>query len=212
MHVNKIFSTDVDLGNDESGTPLLQMMGYLLIKRLKNEEPKQLDISIIQYFMEKGAILSRVLTAGMFENSTALELSFVLGRLDVAKLLVEANMDPIFGGDPYSKPLFTEYVEFGSVNFIKWLLFYHLKSTKKIQDFVDRLFYPDVFQITNKQALKKGKNSVHSFLLSGHKETIRYLLSRKYDLVHESDTSNKTALHLASEKGDHETVRILLEL
>lgn len=200
------------MGDDLSGTPILQLMGYNLIKQLKNEQADQLAISVVQYFVEKGAILSRVLTAGMLENSTAFELSFTLSRLDVAKLLVEAGVDPIFGGDPYSKPIFTEYIEFGSLNFIKWLLFHHLISTKNIHDFLDRLFNPDVFEITNKQAHKQGKNAVHAFLLSGHKEAIRYLLSRKYDLVHESDSSNKTALHLASEKGDRDSVRILLEL
>ena len=205
--------TDVDMKNYESGTPLIQMMAYFIIQKSRNK-PDQLDISIVQYFIEKGAVLSRILTAGMCENTTAFELSFGLRRLDVAQHLVRAGVDPIFGGDPYTKPVFSEYIEYRSVSFIKWLLFEHLKSEEKIHKFVDRLFEPkDVFQMTNQHVIKrKGKNVAHAFLLSGHKEAIKYLLSKKPDMVNECDYFNKTALHLAAESGDRESVHILLEL
>ena len=201
------------MGDDESGTPLIQMMAYFIIQQSRNK-PDQLDINIVQYFIEKGAVLSRILTAGMCENTTAFELSFSLRRLDVAQLLVRAGVDPIFGGDPYTKPVFSEYIEYRSVSFIKWLLFEHLKSEEKIHKFVDRLFEPkDVFQMTNQHVIKrKGKNVAHAFLLSGHKEAIKYLLSKKPDMMNECDYFNITALHLAAESGDRESVRILLEL
>ena len=93
------------MGDDESGTPLIQMMAYFVIQQSRNK-PDQLDISIVRYFIEKGAVLSRILTAGMCQNTTAFELSFSLRRLDVAQLLVRAGVDPIFGGDPYTKPVF----------------------------------------------------------------------------------------------------------
>ena len=201
------------MGDDESGTPLIQMMAYSVIQKARNK-PDQLDISIVQYFLEKGAVLSRILTAGMCENATAFELSFSLRRLDIAQLLVRAGMDPIFGGDPYTKPVFTEYIEFRSVNFIKWLLSEHLKSKKKVHQFVDRLFEPeDVFQKTNAHVIhRNGKNVAHAFLLSGHKEAISYMLSKKPDMMNETDPFNKTALHLAAESGDHMSVKILLDL
>ena len=205
------------MGDDESGTPLIQMMAYFVIQKYKNK-PEQLDISIVEHFIEKGAVLSRVLTAGICENSTAFELSFFLHRVDVAKVLVKKGVDPILCGDPYSKPIFTEYIEFGSLEFIKWLLFDHLENKEKIHQFVDRLFDPkDVFIITNRNvALRRGKNVAHAFLLSGHKEAISYMLSKKpdtdTDLMKECDSFNKTALHLAAERGDHESVHILLEL
>ena len=203
----------MDIGDDESGTPLIQMMAYFVIQKARNK-PDQLDINIVQYFLEKGAVLSRILTAGMCENTTAFELSFSLRRLDVAQLLVRAGVDPIFGGDPDTKPVFTEYIEFRSVNFIKWLLFEHLTSQEKVRKFVDRLFEPeDVFQRTNAHVIsRKGKNVAHAFLLSGHKEAISYMLSKKPDMMNETDPFNKTALHLAAESGDHVSVKILLEL
>ena len=188
-------------------------MAYFVILKSRNK-PDKLDISIVQYFIEKGAVLSRILTAGMCENTTAFELSFSLRRLDVAQLLVRAGVDPIFGGDPYIKPVFYEYIEFGSVSFIKWLLFEHLKSEKKIRKFIDRLFEPkDVFQITNGHVVRRiGKNVAHTFLLSGHKEAIRYMLSKKPDMINETDPFNETALHLAAESGNYESVWILLNL
>ena len=199
--------------NYESGTPLIQMMAYFVIQKARNK-PVQLDISIVRYFLEKGAVLSRILTAGMCENTTAFELSFGLRRLDVAQLLVRKRVDPIYCGDPSTKPVFFEYIEFGSVTFIKWLLFQQLKSKEEIHKFVDCLFEPeDVFQIANQHVIKrKGKNVAHAFLLSGHKEAISYMLSKKPDMMNECDRFNQTALHLAAEGGDHESVRILIEL
>ena len=192
------------MGNDGSGTPLIQMMAYFVIQKCRNK-PDQLDISIVRYFLEKGAVLSRILTAGMCENATAFELSFSLRRLDVAQLLVKNGVDPI---SPYVKAVFSEYIEYGSVSFIKWLLFEHLKSKENIHQFFDRLF--DCFQMTNVR--EKGKNVAHAFLLSGHKEAISYMLSKKQDIMNEKDDFNKTALHLAAESGDHVSVQILLEL
>ena len=115
---------------------------------------------------------------------------------------------------PTQSQFFSEYVEFRSVSFIKWLLFEHLKSKENVHKFVDRLFEPeDVFQTTNKHVIQqKDKNVAHAFLLSGHKEAISYLLKRKPDLMNECDCFNQTALHLAAEGGDHESVSILLEL
>lgn len=200
------------MGDDESGTPLIQMMAYFVIQKYKNK-PEQLDINIVKHFINKNAVLSRVLTAGMCENSTAFHLSFLLHRVDVAKVLVEKGVDPIFCGDPYSKPIFTEYIEFGSLDFIKWLLYEHLES-EEVCAFIDRLFAPeDVFMKTNDYvALQTGKNAVHAFLLSGHEKAISYMLSRKPDMMGECDSFNKTALHLAAERGDHKSVSILLKL
>ena len=195
------------MGNPYSGTPLLQMLAYCLIQ----QKPDQLDISIAQYFIEKGAVLSRVLNAGNYEHSTALEFAINLRRFDLAQKLVEAGVDPILGGDPRMGPIFVEYVYFGSHNFIKWLLGEHL--TQHIPAFIDHLLKEKVF--SNREgslyALRLGRNIAHAFLLSGHKDAVHCLLDKKPDLMKECDLFKKSALHLAAENGDCNSVRILLE-
>ena len=195
------------MGSPHSGTPLLQMLTYCQIQ----QKPDQLDISIVQYFIENRAVLSRVLTAGICENSTALEMSINLSRFDVAQILVTAGVDPILGGEPNMRPIFLEYAQFGSHNFIKWLLGEHL--THKIPAFVERLLNEKVFsnRETNHFASILGRNVAHAFLLSSHEETIHCLLKKKPDLLVEYDPLKKSALHLAAENGDRDSVRILLE-
>ena len=198
---------DVDMGNPDSATPLLQMLAYFIIQN----KPQQLDISIVQYFIDKRAVLSRVCSTGMCTNATALEISIGLCRLDVVKLLVKSGVDPILGGEPDMRPIFTEYVNFGSHEYMKWLLGDHLKS--EIPAFVQRLLHLQVFSndATEWSASSKGRNVAHAFLLSGNKEVTHCLLDRKPDLMKECDPFKKTALHLAAEKGDCESVRNLLD-
>ena len=196
------------MGDKESGTPLLQMLAYFIIQKKPQHE---LDISIDQYFIEKGAILSRVCNAGMCTNATALALSISLYRFDVAEMLVKAGVDPIQGGAPDMRPIFTEYVNFGTHNFITRLL-----SESCIPAFVDRLLDPQLQLFSNDvikwSASQKGRNVAHAFLLSGNKEVIHCLLARKPDLMNECDPFLNTALHLAAEKGDCESVCILLDM
>ena len=196
------------MGNSDSATPLLQMLAYFIIQKNK---PQQLDISIVQYFIDKGAVLSRVCSAGICTNATALDISISLCRLDVVKLLIKSGVDPILGGNPKMRPIFTEYVNFGSHEYMKWLLGDHLKS--EIPAFVQRLLHLQVFsnEDTDWSASIKGRNVAHAFLLSGNKEVTHFLLEGKPDLMKECDPFNKTALHLAAEKGDCESVSNLLD-
>ena len=75
------------MGNPESGTPLTQMVLHCY----HENKIDMLDISIVQYFIEKGANLSRVITAGFWVNSSVLDLSVVINRIDVAKMLVKGG-------------------------------------------------------------------------------------------------------------------------
>ena len=121
-HTN-ITITDVDMGNKSSGTPLLQMLNYSHIQ----QKQRQLDINIVQFFIDEGAVLSRVLSAGGCDNYTALEMSINLQRFDNSQKLIEKGVDPIDGGDPNMMTIFVEYVQFGTNNFIKWLLEHYQK-------------------------------------------------------------------------------------
>ena len=210
MCENILLFIGIDLGNECCGTPLLQMMIYAI--NLKDGD--QLSIDIVQYFIEKGEFLSRVVTAGKCKNSSALEMSINLQRLDITQLLIEAGVDPIYGGDPDWKPIFLEYSQFGTNEFIKWLLdYYHKKN--EMSAFIDRLLNGDVFSnpVTHKYFSALGRNIVHTFLLCGDKGAVSDLLSRESTahFLTECDPFGKTALHIAAEKGDIVNVEILLE-
>ena len=195
------------MGNKNSGTPLLQMLVYCVIKHKSDK----LDTNIVQFFIDKGAVMSRVLTAGSYKNSTALELAINLRRVDVAKMLIKAGADPILCGYPDGSPIFIEYASFGSHKFIQWLLGEYFAHN--IPAFIDRLFDEKVFSNheTYRFAFNLGRNVAHAFLLSGHREAIHCLLNKKPDLLTSCDPFNKSALHLAAEKGDCDSVSILLE-
>ena len=206
MFVHLIHIADVDMGTPESGTPLIQMMVYCQIQK----NPHQLDISIVHYFIEKGAVLSRVLDKGVCENCTALALSINLKRFDVTKALVQKGVDPVLGGEPTMRPVLQEYIQFGSNCFLSWLLNEYIID---IPEFVEKLLENQLFANaqTNHFASLLGRNTAHAFLLCGKREAVECLLEKQSDLLHEQDTFKKAALHIAAEKGDLETVILLLD-
>ena len=55
-----------------------------------------------------------------------------------------------------------------------------------------------------------GRNVTHAILLSGHEETISCLLNKKPELLNECDPFKRTALHIAADEGDLQSVKILL--
>lgn len=111
-------------------------------------------------------------------------------------------MDPTRGGDPDCKPLFSEYIHLGSNHFLNWLMNEHL-ITEEIIFFTEKLI---VFQ-----ALTKRRFGRNAFQLCGQKEAVHYLLDRKPELLQEWDAGGRTALHIAAERGDLDSVNILLE-
>lgn len=190
------------------------MLKYAQIQQKQH----QLDIDIVQCLIDAifdadRAALSRVLTAGTCENCTALAISINLPRFDIAERLIRVGVDPIYGGDPNMRPIFLEYVQFGTNVFIKWLLgYYHERG--EIPAFVRRLLDGGVFsrEETNHTAKIFGRNVVHTFLLSGHSEAIRLLaMDKRANLLEKKDPSERSALHLAAEMGDSDTVEILLD-
>ena len=197
------------MGNPSSGTPLLQMMKYAQIQR----KQRLLDTDIVQFFIDNGAVLSRILTAGTCDKCTALELSINLHRIDMAQMLIEAGVDPIHGGDGTISSVFLEYAQFGTNEFVKWLLAYY-EERGEIPAFANRLVDDKVFSKPETRHIVTkilGRNAAHTFLLSGHKEIIECLLRRESDLLKECDPFKKTALHIAAEKGDIDSVKILLD-
>jgi hypothetical protein len=130
---------DFDMGNMESGSPLIQMMIYAYIKQTEEGlSSPQIDVSIVKFFTDHGTVLSRVLMAPEYDKSTALELAISFQQLNIVQVLIEAGADPILCGDGVVSPLLVEYTLFGTFSFIRWLLENHLGQSK-IPGFIDRL-------------------------------------------------------------------------
>ena len=192
------------MGNPDSGTPLTQMIMHCYYQNTSD----MLNIGIVQYVIEKGAVLSRVTASGSWEDASALEMSMAVNRTDIAKMLVEKGLDPIYGGDPKYRPVFAEYMQFGSHHFLSWLLCEYFK-TNEIPAFIDELIKIGAF--TNESnTFIFGHCPSHAFLLCGNEKAVHHLLDEKPDLLNECDHQDKTALHIAAEKGDLNSINILL--
>ena len=197
------------MGNKKSGTPLLQMMIYAIIQR----KPKQIQPNVVTFFIKKGAVLSRVLSNEMCKNTSVLEMAISLTRFDIAEDLVfKHHVDPIYGGDPDIKPIFAEYGQFGTNQFIKIVLKRYEKM-QRIQAFIECVFKKDVFSEELRHTVTHvyGRNAAHPFLLSHHEKAINYLVALENGVLEECDKFGRTALHLAAEQGDKESVKILLK-
>ena len=219
------YYTDIDMGNRESGNPLLQMMVYAF--NLDEANPN-IDAEIVQFFVDEHTELSRVLMAPDWNQSTAFELAVFFQRLDLVEVLIKAGVDPILCGDGSMSPLLLEYANFGTHQVLRWLLNHHYSTPLQRSDFIDRLISTGVLfrrSVRNTFSGTYGKNPVHALLLCGHGEFIselvqkrphqveqrRQLVEERVEPVEERDPFGRTALHLAAEEGDSESVSILLD-
>ena len=181
-----------------------------------------INIDVVKCFISKGAKLSRVISAGLSFNSSILTLAISFHNFEIAKVVVEERLDPVLGGDGEICPVFLEYYLFGSHMFLKWLLETHYSDGFKT--FVDHILDENaLFEDAQKYSFEvMGKNAVHAFLLCGHEEAIDYLVKENKkrhqqnaeenpDILKEVDEFQKTALHLAAEEGDIDSVKILLK-
>ncbi|CAI8010958.1 Ankyrin-1 [Geodia barretti] len=197
----------LDVKNQFIGTPLLQMLCYARIR----DNPQHIDKEIVRFFVDhKDVVLTRVLTAGYIRTSTVLDTCIFLGRLDIVKkMLIPNGIDPIKGGYPGMRPLFVEYVHYPSNEFLKWL-FKELVTGVSVPQFIKQIF--PVKRGTTHTARKiYGKNPLHAFLLCGSGEVVDALLGLQPRILEEVDPFGKTALHIAAEKGDIESLKILLD-
>ena len=156
-----------------------------------------------------------MLMAPAYDKSTALELAINYQGFDISHLLVKRGADPFLYGDGVISPLLVEYLLFGSHRFLQWLLNDYLShSQKSVTEFIDHLLNEGVlFRDNMKHTFMEvyGRSPAHAFLLCRHKEAIDYLVQRRRELLEECDPFGRTALHLAAQEGDTESVRILLD-
>ena len=193
----------------------------------------ELDITMVQYFITKRSPLSR--TIYNYEVSgedirpafkwSLLDLPLTMpGRngLEVAKVLVESGkVDPITGGTPDGEtfavvPMFQEYCYIGTNNYICWLFNEHIPSHKRVK-FADRILKCITSMKKNPTIWTyEQRTPSHGILTSRHQEAIALLVEKGKqqgeEFLKETNSTGKTALHMAAKDGDLESVKILLQL
>ena len=211
-----------------TGTTVLQMMFHCF----NQKEYGKLSNTILDYFIKKGANLGRKISTRHFGpdgsdsggvNYGILHLPLEMQRIDCAEMLVEAGVEPINGGtfigeDFEVVQMFEEYRLNGTNEFIRWMFNEYIPNHPEVD--LKRIIH----SLINMK--KKDENScfwqfvqrapAHAILTSHHEETIKRLIQcgkeSDLDLLTEQCCTGKTALHVAAENDDLESVHILLQL
>ena len=194
---------------------------------------EMLSIEMLEYFIQKGAELNGEIAirhVGLDHSDSGgfpygmLDLPLSMKRIDCGKLLVEKGVDLISGGSPegeelYVVPMFQEYRDYGTNEFIRWAFKEYLPQHPEID--LKRI----IQSIINMKEQDENscfwqsvqRTPAHAILTSHHEETIKCLIQCAkddfgLDLLAEQSCTGKTALHIAAENGDVESVHVLLQL
>ena len=190
----------------------------------------EVDTNMVKYFIEKRSPLTREICSGEYDCQSAitggitwsvLDLPLTMGSMngiEVAKVLVTfGKIDCITGGAPNANkydvvPMFQEYWLSGTNYYIRWLCKEYLSDDQR-REFVNQVV--ECITSMNQRLerwIHKRRIPSHAMLTCGHQETIKLLLQRDSNLLKEKNSTGKTALYMAAEDGDLESVEILLEL
>ena len=211
-----------------TGTPVFQMMLHCLVQ----DKCDKLSVTMLEHFIEKGAELSGKITfrnVGLDQKDSGgveygmLDLPLSMQRIDCAKVLVKAGVDLIDGGSPTGEeldvvPMFQEYRDHGTNEFICWAFKEYIPQHPEID--LKRIIQ---CIINMKEQDEKScfwqsvqRAPAHAILTSHHEETIKHLVQFGkecgLDLLDERSCTGKTALHVAAEDNDVESVQLLLQL
>ena len=140
-------------------------------------------------------------------------------RLDITQMMVIQGADPIVSQLHAVKgviPLMMEYYEFGTNKYIKWLLHEHLHPNE-VKAFMQQVLMLDIF---NQQAVNMfkdiGRHHAHALLVCGHIQMAKALLEHRNHggsmLLIEKDAAGFTALQVAADQGDLESIKVLLKM
>lgn len=195
----------------------------------------EVDTTMVDLFIEKGSPLSRTISSlevdgqdirsGLTWSLLDLPLTMTATNgFEVAKVLVEhSRVDPITGGTPTGEafnvvPMFQEYCHAGTNIYIRWLCKEHVPNHKR-GEFVDRVLKCITSMKKNRDFstwVYARRTPSHAILMSRHQETVALLVQKgkeqDEDFLTETNSTGKTALHMAAENGDLESVKILLQL
>ena len=213
------------------GTPTSQMVLHCLLND-KFDVMKRM----LAYFNQKAAELGGVITTiymdecdvdGKKVEYDMLSLPLTMKKMDYAKELVKAGVDPVSGGNPKGEkldvvPMFQEYYERGTNEFIRWVFNEYIPENPEIEQkaFIQRLIQTIISMNEkdreNGRWKQRKRTAAHAVLTSGHLKTIEQLIQcgkeNSLDLLAEQSCTGQTALHHAAENNDEESVDILLYL
>ena len=217
---------------EHTGTPICQFMVHCLV-----QDPDTLSDTMLNYFKEEGAKLNGKILVNHVGldakeseiNYGMLDLPLSLKRTDCAKRLVEAGVDLISGGSSECEkfaivPMFQEYRDYGTNEFIHWAFTKFIPNHPEI-DFekcIKRIIQC-IINMNKRDEVKEWwpsaqRSPAHAILTSQHEETIKRLVKIakgaefRLNLLEEKSCTGKTALHVAAENGDVDSVHILLRL
>ena len=143
-----------------------------------------------------------------------IELAVDIKRIDIAQQLVMAGANPIHPSlDEVDGVLqiLEEYYEFGTNQYICWLLHEHLLSSE-LPQFIKTVLELDIFNNGGMAMFNEvGRHPAHALLTCGNEEMVRQLLIKQHSYLSVKDATQRTALQIATEKGDLESVEILLK-
>lgn len=151
-----------------------------------------------------------------YESGSPIALALLIKRIDIAQRLVQAGANPIHPSFDYTSgvlQLLKEYYEFGTNQYICWLLQQHLLCDE-IPQFIKNVVMLDIFNDSGMSMFNAvGRHPAHALLMCGNEEMIKQLL-KKYrpSLLTRTDNTGRTPLQIASHQGDLESVEILLKM
>ena len=224
-----VVPTEIDTGCDRCGAPLYQMILHCVLQNV------EVDTAMVQYFIEKDSPLESEIYNFEVDDEcnrsswefSLLDLPLMMtteNGIEVAKVLVESDkVDHITGGSPRGKnfnvvPMFGEYCFNSTNSYIRWLCKEYITNSKRGK-FVDRVLKCITAMKKSPQFttwIYRQRTPSHAILTSQHQETIALLVEKGKqqgeDFLTETNSTGKTALHMAAENGDLESVEILLLL
>ena len=213
-----------------TGTPVLQMMIHCLIQH----DCDKLSVTMLESFIQKGAELSGKIATrhfGLYRNNCGgvsygmLDLPLSMQRIDCAKVVVNAGVDLINGGNPRGVefdvvPMFQEYRDHGTNEFIRWAFneYFPQHPEVDLKQILQSIINMKVKDEKSCLWQSVRRSPAHAILTSHHEATIKRLVEcgidefDGLDLLDEKSCTGKTALHVAAENNDVESVHILLQL
>lgn len=220
-----IIHAGIDTGCDKCGSPLLQMIFHCMAQNV------EVDTAMVKYFIQRNHDCSRRIfnyeiegktihpTRGIYWTALDLALANTKNGFEVAKVLVEVGkINHIYGENPSEVPvvsMFTEYWSYGTNNYIRWLCNEYLLELQR-HEFVSKV-------LSAINSMKNHHNFIvweyqrrtpsHAILTCRQKEIVQLLVNLGgEDLLGDKASTGKTALHVAAEENDLESVEVLLQL
>ena len=231
LHVLYIdLNEDCTCPSHGSGTPLSQMMLHGLMEGSYGKS----DVTMLEHIIRNGAnveLTKMITTIILDEHNNSrkvqhdmLTLALSTKKIDSAKLLVKAGIDPTTVGNPEGVPMFQEYYEHGTNEFIRWVLSEYIPENSNVagdlvkfsQRIVSVIISMKEKDKETSQWKSKRRTAAHAVLMSGNPEIIRCLVQcgkeKNLDLLAERTCTGQTALHHAAVSNDKLSVDILLQL